>query len=110
MSLEAQLKAVLAAVGGDIKKLSAAIALLSEEEQISTYRTNPDSNGIYTTISFKRPDGTLKKQSVISGGVSPLYTTRTTTYYDTDGTTVTQTFIYNLSYVGGVLVSEELIS
>lgn len=72
-------------------------------------RTNKDVNGIFTTLTWKRPGGTKFKESVLSGGTSPQYTTRTVTYYETDGTTVKQQVVYALSYdVDGDLISEVL--
>ena len=54
-------------------------------------------SGIFTIIEWK--DGAvLRKRSTLSGGVSPLYTTRTVNYYDTDGTTILNTKVYTLSY------------
>ena len=71
-------------------------------------RTGKDTENIYTTISFKRADGTLARQSILSGGTSPEYTTRTESLYGLDGTTVTQTLVFTLTYDSGELVSEDL--
>lgn len=63
------------------------------------YRLNKDTNGKWTTIQYKTKDtGKLLMQSVLSGGTSPQYTTRTETWYDTDGTTVVGTFVYPITY------------
>lgn len=72
-------------------------------------RTGKDTENIYTTISFKRADGTLARQSILSGGTSPEYTTRTESLYGLDGTTVTQTLVFTLTYDSGELVSEILV-
>lgn len=73
----------------------------------NVYKSGKDSNGIFTTVEYKRLDGTLYARSVLSGGTSPQYTTRTITYYDSDGTTVLKTDVYNLIYdTDGDLVSE----
>jgi len=70
-------------------------------------RSGKDSEGIFTSLIWKRLDGTKYKQSVLSGGTTPEYTTRTVTYYDTDGTTVLDTVAYTLSYdIDGDLISE----
>jgi hypothetical protein len=77
--------------------------------KLSTYRSNKDSESIYTTITYKRSDSTNYAVSVLSGGTTPLYTTRTETFYDTDGTTVLSTNVYTLTYdVDGLLESEVL--
>jgi hypothetical protein len=74
--------------------------------KLSTSRLNKDLNGLYTEIQFKRKDGTLFKKSVLSGGTSPKYTTRTETFYAADGVTVIQTDTYTLTYTGNDLTSE----
>ena len=75
-------------------------------EIASMYRSGKDANGVFTTLEFKRTNGTLFKKSVLSGGASPKYTTRTVSYYNTDGTTVLLTKIYTLTYTGNDLTSE----
>jgi hypothetical protein len=71
------------------------------------YKSGKDSNGIFTTVEYKRLDGKLFARSVLSGGTSPQYTTRTITYYGTDGTTVLRTDTYTLTYdTDGELISE----
>lgn len=79
------------------------------ENKLTTERLNKDSNDIYTEIHFKRTDGTLFKKSVLSGGTSPQYTTRTVTYFNDDGSTITSTLNYNLFYTGDDLTSEVLV-
>lgn len=75
---------------------------------VKTIKLNKDSNGIFTTIEHRRKsDDTLARKSVLSGGTSPQYTTRTVTYYASDGKTVIDTIPFTLSYdTDGVLVSE----
>ncbi|MCT8978864.1 hypothetical protein N4T77_20000, partial [Clostridium sp. CX1] len=75
----------------------------------STYKLNIDSNGIATEVDLKRKDGTLILKSVLSGGTSPQYTTRTETYYEQGGTTVTKTVVYNLSYDGNGNMTSEVM-
>ena len=68
--------------------------------------TGRDSNGIFTTVEYK-VGSSLRKRSVLSGGTSPTYTTRTVTLYAADGTTVISTTVYTLAYDGnGDLISE----
>lgn len=82
--------------------------LTSHGEVLSLYRSDKDSNGVYVTLQWKRPDGTLAKKSVLSGGTSPKYTTRMVTYYDAAGTAVVLTKSYALTYTGDELISEVL--
>lgn len=70
-------------------------------------RLNKDGNGIFTETRIKRTDGTLLIKSVLSGGTSPAYTTRTEYIYDIDGTTILITNIYTLAYdLDNVLITE----
>ena len=84
------------------------MAAASPDQELSTIRSDKDVNGIFVTISSLRADETLAKRSVLSGGTSPEYTTRTETWYDTDGVTVLSTQVYTLTYDDGDLVSEKL--
>lgn len=61
-------------------------------------RLNKDSEDIFTTIEYHRPGSTLAKRSVLSGGTTPRYTTRTVTYFALNGSTVIRTQVYNLTY------------
>lgn len=74
----------------------------------STYNLNLDENGIFTTVEVRHKTGTLYSRSVLSGGTSPQYTTRTESFYADDGTTVLFTQVYTLTYANGRLVSEVL--
>lgn len=75
---------------------------------LKTVKSNKDAEGIFTTVSsYRKSDDTLYQQSLLSGGTSPKYTTRTVTTFDADGTTVLQTDVYALSYDDeGTLISE----
>jgi hypothetical protein len=79
----------------------------TELRDYKVYKTNKDPESIYTTVEYKRQDGTLAIRSVLSGGTSPFYTTRTITYYDVNGSNLLKTTTRTLSYdADGVLVSE----
>lgn len=78
-----------------------------EQIDFKVYKSGKDANGVFTTIEYKRQDDTLAIKSVLSGGTSPTYTTRTITYYGLDGITVEKTTSRTLSYdADGVLISE----
>jgi hypothetical protein len=70
----------------------------TEQRDYKMYRTVKDVNGVFTTVEWKRNDGTLAIRSVLSGGTTPNYTTRTISYYATDGTTVLKTTIRTITY------------
>lgn len=76
--------------------------------QLTVEKSGKDSNGIYTQVDYKRKsNGSLFMRSVLSGGTSPNYTTRTITIYDEDGITVLQTITKTLTYdTDGNIVSE----
>lgn len=85
----------------------AELSELISGKNLSLVKSDKDSEGIYTTVTYKRSDGTIYATSVLSGGTSPQYTTRTLTFYETDGTTVKTTKVYTLSYDDdGDLISE----
>lgn len=89
--------------------LSAQIGILSDKvDDLKTVKSSKDTNGIFTTLTYRRKlDDSLFATSVLSGGTTPNYTTRTVTYYEPDGTTVRETLTYTLTYdTDGSLVSE----
>ncbi|MBH0171011.1 tail fiber protein [Fictibacillus sp. 18YEL24] len=78
-----------------------------EQTDFKVFKSGKDANGVFTTVDYKRQDDTLALKSVLSGGTSPNYTTRTITYYGLNGTTVEKTTTRTLSYdADGVLISE----
>lgn len=110
MSLIDNIILLAEAVGSDIKELTDTLKDISIGPPLSIYRENEDSEGIFTTITYKRNDSTIYKTSVLSNGTSPEYTTRTITYYEDDGVTVRSTQVYTLSYnLDGDLISEVLV-
>lgn len=83
--------------------------LESQNNDVDFYRSGKDAFDIFTTLEWKRADTTLLKKSVLSGGTAPEYTTRTLTYYEDDGSTIRQQYVFTLSYDGdGFLISEVL--
>lgn len=83
-------------------------ALREIAEPYRVYKSNKDSNGVFTTVEIRRKaTGVLYQRSVLSGGTSPNYTTRTVTWFASNGSTVTKTQTYTLSYdADGDLISE----
>ena len=73
----------------------------------NVYRTNK-VDGIFTTVEFKREDGTLAvKSQLVPPGSGPNYPTRMEYRYDATGLVVTATLEYDLSYdTDGDLISE----
>ena len=84
------------------------VAELEKANALSSIRSSKDTEGIFTTVTYKRKtDGTIFAKSVLSGGTTPRYTTRTLTFYNFDGITVRATKIFTLSYdADGDLISE----
>ncbi len=76
-------------------------------EGYSVECSSKDAKGIYTTVEYNDASGNLRKRSVLSGGTSPAYTTRTVTFYAPDGITQTGQRIYAIAYDGdGDFLSE----
>jgi len=61
-------------------------------------RSNPDAYGNYLQVDYYRKDGTLFARSVLSGGTPPKYTNRTITIYDSNGTTVVDSYTFTITY------------
>lgn len=90
-----------------VADVGSANVQLTDLKQYTIVKSGKDSNFIYTSYQRKRYDGTLLMQSILSGGASPLYTTRTETWYAVDGITVLFTRTYSISYdIDGIVVSE----
>lgn len=107
-TLAATPKAVKTVADQVTKNTSQVGTLTDLTDDLKVIKSNKDSNGIFTTVTYRRKsDNTLFATSVLSGGTSPSYTTRTITYYEPNGTTVRKTVTNTLSYdADGALVSE----
>ena len=81
-----------------------------ELQSLRKYRSGRDSvTGVYTTVEYKRKDGTLLMKSVLSNKVGDNYTVNTRTFYILNGSTVRRTEIYDITYdVDGNPVNEVL--
>lgn len=75
---------------------------------VKVLKLNKDNNGIFTKVEHRRKsDNTLARSSVLSGGTSPKYSTRTVTYFATDGVKIIKTDVFSLSYdEDDLLISE----
>ena len=76
----------------------------------SIIKSDKDANGVFTTVTYKRADGTVLKTSVLSDADSSgNYTKQTVTYYGLDGSTIDTTEVYTIAYDdAGDVVSEIL--
>ena len=86
--------------------MNTAITNATKIEDYNVVMSNLDDNNIYTTVTYNRTDGTTYMTSVLSNpNDNGNYLTCTWTYYDTDGTTVTQTKVWTITYddVGNIL-------
>ena len=73
--------------------------VIADRDSYKMIRSNKDSEGTFTTVEFRRKsDNTLAARFVLSGGISPQYTTRTVTQYAANGTTVIWSDSYTISY------------
>jgi hypothetical protein len=102
------LKSVLAQSVQDT--LDSSTQFIDDTSAYSTVKSGIDSNGIYTVVQHKRPNGTLIEQSTLSGGIAPQYSTKTDIKYKADGVTVEYTKVYRLQFDQfGSVISETLI-
>lgn len=77
----------------------------------SIYKSNQDDNGIYTTVTYLRTDGTTYKVSQLSNADNDgNYGTQTVTYYDLDGATIDKTEVYTITYDDNGNVESEVLT
>lgn len=114
MSLYTELWNRIGDIGRDVGILSKKInnvALFAISDNTSIYRTDRDATGVFVTTTWKRLDGTIAKQSVLSLPDGSLrYTRRTETIYDLDGTTALTTRVFTLTYNGTDQIISEVLS
>lgn len=61
--------------------------------------TSVGNNGIYTVVTYTRPDGTKYLVSTLTNPDSNgYYTTDTWTFYDASGNVVTETHVWTLAW------------
>jgi len=110
VTLQQKLAALVQQVGTDVQSLTNEMTVVEAEveQNLTVVRSGVDANNLFTTLTWKRSDGTVYKTSVLSGGTTPQYTTRTTTYYAANGTTIKKVFTHTLAYSNGLLISETL--
>jgi hypothetical protein len=80
-----------------------------KREGVETHRSGKDANGKFTTVDFKRQDGSLFMRSVLSGTVDANgnYPTRTETFYQVNGTTSIASISYSRTFdADGDLLTE----
>ena len=108
-------------IGAKLDELEAEISKIQSESFVtvgefnptitySTYKSNQDDNGIYTTVTYKRADGTTYKVSELSNAIDGNYTTQTITYYKADGSTVDKTEVYTITYNADGDVESEVLT
>lgn len=90
------------------KETPAGAQLKIDHSSYQKVKSNKDIEGIYTTVEMRRKsNGTLAARSVLSGGTSPYYTTRTVTFFAADGVTEEDSDVFTLTYDSdGDLLSE----
>jgi hypothetical protein len=87
---------MLSNMSGQIK--SRVSYLTKQNSELRKVRSGKDLDGIFTIIEYKLGDGKTFKKSVLSGGVAPLYNTRTVTFYAEDGVSELSKTIYTVVY------------
>lgn len=75
-------------------------------DQMDKARTNKDGT-VYKTITWTdRTSGNTRKTSILSGGSTPNFTTRTVTIYEPDGVTIRSTEVFTQQYSGPDWIGE----
>lgn len=78
--------------------------LISTEMPLSSVATNPNSDGIYQNVTYKRLDGTVYAKSTLTGMVLKI------DYYDSKGIQLVSSTSWNLLVdSNGVVYSKELV-
>lgn len=95
-------------VSNEVTEVTNKVGKFESEKNLSIIKSNKDAEGIFTTVTYKRKaDNTTYCVSTLSGGSTPLYTTKTEQYFDAAGTNVINTITYTLAYDDdGNLISE----
>jgi hypothetical protein len=120
MTVAENIKNTFKKTATDIRAIANRIGFLERSlnylsPKVSVVRSDPDSDGIYRTVEFKRGNGTLIQSTrlehditlEVNGGV---YNKRTTLVYNKAGTVVIDTTLYLLKYDShGCIISETLI-
>ncbi|PLR72333.1 hypothetical protein [Bacillus sp. UMB0728] len=83
---------------------------MPHDSGLSEFASNPDVNGVYTTVDFKRSDGTLYLKSVLSNpNGSGNYQTVNWKFYSTDGSTEALVVNWTITYdESGVIMKKEV--
>ena len=85
------------------------IQILEDYDNLTKELSGKDSNGIFTTVTWKDAAAVVRRVSELSG-TSPEYNTRTVTWYASDGVTVIRQEVFSLSYdIDGDFIGEELL-
>lgn len=88
-----------------LETVSKKVETINKKENLSVERLDKDENGIFKTLQFKNAKKELVKKSLLSGGTSPNYSTRTEEYYENSA--IIKTIKYTLTYDSdGILISE----
>lgn len=81
-----------------------------ELSNYNSYSSAKDDNGIFTVVEYKRADNTLYMKSTLSNpDAEGNYANITWEFYNTDGTEVIKTIVWNIAYdEDGDIVSKEV--
>jgi hypothetical protein len=120
MTISTYLTNIFKRIGSDLKALANRITSLEKHLgyltiHVSTVRSDPDSDGIYRRITYKRRDGTIYKVSQLEHDplievVGGIYNKLVVSIYNKEGTEIILSASYQLKYdANGVLVSETLL-
>lgn len=82
--------------------------VMPHQDYLSQYGSDPDVDGIYRVVDFKRPDGRMYMKSTLSNpDTQNNYQTVTWEFYNTEGTAIVRTVYWSITYdINGVASSK----
>jgi len=82
--------------------------VMPHQDYLSQYGSDPDVDGIYRVVDFKRPDGRMYMKSTLSNPDSQNnYQTVTWEFYNQEGTAIVRTVYWAITYdINGVASSK----
>ena len=84
---------------------------MPHDDEMNSYASSIDVNGIYTVVDFKRADATLYLKSTLSNtDASGNYQTVTGLFYATNGTTLNLTKTWTLTYNTDNLIITKVVA
>jgi YD repeat-containing protein len=87
------------------------IPLTAINQSLSEYASVPDAKNVYTTVTYKRSDGTIYARSTLKNpDASNNYANLEIQYYDALGTTPLQKVTWTFTYDANGQITSKVVS